>query len=82
VLALLVVRIVTYVQRSDRMTKDEAIEWAGGKVIDLAAKLGITHGAVSKWESVPIRHQYRLERMSRGKLRVDQEERDFVEGRK
>ena len=57
------------------MTKDEAIEWAGGTVA-LAEKLGITHGAVSQWSAVPMVHQYRIERMSRGQLVVDKDERD------
>ena len=56
------------------MTKDDAIMWAGGKVIDLAAKLGLTHGAVSKWEDVPIKHQYRLVVLSDGKLKLDASE--------
>jgi hypothetical protein len=64
------------------MTKDEAIEWAGGKAIDLAAKLGITHGAVSHWDTVPIKRQYQLARLSKGKLKVDDEELQLVNGGK
>jgi len=64
------------------MTKDEAIEWAGGRAIDLAAKLGITHGAVSHWDKIPIKQQYRLHRMSKGKLKVDDDEIEFVNGDK
>ena len=56
------------------MTKQEAIDWAGGKLIDLAAKLGVTHGAISKWQSVPMVHQYRLVKMSRGILKLDEDE--------
>lgn len=56
------------------MTKDEAIKWAGGKVIDLAAKLGITHSAVCHWEKVPPAHQHRLVAMSGGKLKLDADE--------
>ena len=57
------------------MTKDEAIKWAGGKVIDLAAKLRITHSAVCHWEHVPMVHQYRLVALSGGKLKLDAEEK-------
>lgn len=53
------------------MTKDEAIEWAGGLAIHLAAKLGITHGAISHWETIPLKRQYQLARLSKGKLKVD-----------
>jgi hypothetical protein len=60
------------------MTKDEAIEWAGGRAIDLAAKLGITHGAVSHWVVIPVKQQYRLAGMSNGKLKVDEDEMAFV----
>lgn len=73
------------------MTKDEAIEWATfgtvgtgrqGKAIDLAAKLGITHGAISHWDTVPLKQQYRLAAMSRNKLKVDEEERAFVQDKR
>lgn len=56
------------------MTKDEAIKWAGGKVIDLAAKLQITHSAVCHWERIPMVHQYRLAILSDGKLKLDASE--------
>jgi hypothetical protein len=61
------------------MTKEEAIEWAGGRVIDLAAKLGITHGAISQWDTVPLKQQYRLAAISKGKLTVDEDESAFVQ---
>lgn len=64
------------------MTKDEAIEWAGGKAILLAARLGITHGAISHWDKVPLKQQYRLARLSKGKLKVDDVELDAAHGRK
>lgn len=70
------------------MTKDEAIEWAGrkrgrnpgaGRVLDLAAVLGITHGAVSQWgDAIPIAQQYRLAALSRGRLKVDDEKLEEV----
>jgi DNA-binding transcriptional regulator Cro len=56
------------------MTKDEAIEWAGGKVIDLAAKLQLTHSAICHWERIPMVHQYRLVKLSKGKLKLDDDE--------
>lgn len=60
------------------MTKDEAIKWAGGKVIDLAAKLGIGHSAISQWERVPMLWQYRIEALSGGELTVDRAEQKRV----
>lgn len=65
------------------MTKQEAIDWAGGLTILLAAKLGITHGAISKWtNTVPMKQQYRLAAMSGGKLKIDEAEVAFVKGKK
>ena len=52
------------------MTKDEAIEWAGG-VNALGRQLGISGSAVAQWDEVPELQQYRLWRMSAGKLTID-----------
>lgn len=54
------------------MKKQEALDWAGG-VMALAEKLGITPGAVSQWTEVPGLQQYRLWKLSAGKLQVDKE---------
>jgi transcriptional regulator with XRE-family HTH domain len=54
------------------MTYDEAIAWAGGKQADLAAKLGLTQGAVSQWRrKLPDYMQFRIEVCSGGALKVD-----------
>jgi len=52
------------------MTKQEAIEWAGGVVL-LSKLLNITHGAVSQWEEVPKDKQHDLIQLSGGKLELD-----------
>ena len=53
------------------MTKEEAVEWAGGTVVLLAEKLGITPGAISQWDEVPEKQQYRLWQLSAGRLEID-----------
>ena len=50
------------------MTKQEAIDWAGGLAKDLAERLGISESAVSQWDEVPELQQYRLVILSNGKL--------------
>lgn len=52
------------------MTKQDAIDWAGG-VMSLAACLKITGGAVSQWDEIPELQQHKLALLSRGKLKVD-----------
>lgn len=52
------------------MTKEEAIQWAGGHT-DLAERLGITSSAVSQWTEVPELQQYRLHTLSAGHLPID-----------
>lgn len=54
------------------MTKQQAIDWAGG-VTALAECLKITAGAVSQWTEVPKDKQYDLERLSAGKLKLSAE---------
>jgi len=54
------------------MTKQEAIDWAGGTTA-LADALKITAGAVSQWTEVPKDKQYDLERLSGGKLKLSKE---------
>lgn len=53
------------------MTKQEALDWAGG-VVQLAVKLGITPGAVSQWTEVPELQQHKLWQLSAGRLVIDQ----------
>lgn len=36
------------------MTKQEAIEWAGGSASQLAERLGITRQAISQWDDEAI----------------------------
>ncbi|QJQ93941.1 MULTISPECIES: Cro/CI family transcriptional regulator [Halomonadaceae] len=54
------------------MTTSEAIKHYGGKKIELARALGLSPSAITQWgESVPILRQYELERLTKGKLKVD-----------
>ena len=55
------------------MTKQEALDWAGGTVA-LAEKLGITPGAVSHWDEetgIPELQQHKLWKLSAGTLKMD-----------
>ena len=52
------------------MTKQQALEWAGGTVA-LAERLGISPSAVSQWEEVPELQQHRLWKISAGALTID-----------
>lgn len=52
------------------MTTSDAIKHFGKK-IDLARALGLSPSAITQWgETVPIRRQYELERLTEGKLKV------------
>lgn len=54
------------------MTTSDAIKHFGKK-IDLARALGLSPSAITQWgETVPIRRQYELERLTEGKLKVTQ----------
>lgn len=55
------------------MTKQEAIEWAGGTQQALADKLDISAPAVSQWDAVPELQQYKLHHLSAGHLKIDPE---------
>jgi hypothetical protein len=54
------------------MTYEEALHWAGGTQVRLAAVLGITQPSVSVWHGIiPPQYQYELEVLSEGALRAD-----------
>ena len=53
------------------MTKDEALQWAGG-VVALAERLRVTPSAVSQWIEVPELQQHKLRALSRGRLKIDE----------
>lgn len=54
------------------MTKNQAIKWAGGTQVKLAAKLGINQGSVSAWaEYPPPLQQLRIEVLSKGLLKAE-----------
>jgi transcriptional repressor of cell division inhibition gene dicB len=60
------------------MTKEEAINWAGG-VLELAQRLGITGPAVSQWDVIPPLRQYQLWTLSAGTLKLDEDLRKETE---
>ncbi|MCL7941193.1 Cro/CI family transcriptional regulator [Halomonas sp. ATCH28] len=54
------------------MKTQDAIEYYGGKKIDLAKALGISPSAVTMWgDKVPLLRQYQLERLTKGRLKAD-----------
>ena len=55
------------------MDKKTAVEYYGSATA-LARALGVTDGAVSQWEAVPILRQYQLEVLTQGKLRAERPE--------
>ena len=55
------------------MTLQEALRWAGGRNIDLAAQLGVSGQVVANWVArgeIPPLPQWELEYVSCGKLRA------------
>jgi DNA-binding transcriptional regulator YdaS (Cro superfamily) len=56
---------------------DKLREWLSGergRVVELAAACGITHGAVSQWQNVPLNHLRMVEHITgipREELRPD-----------
>ncbi|MDV6318772.1 MULTISPECIES: Cro/CI family transcriptional regulator [Chromohalobacter] len=53
------------------MKTSDAIEYFGGKKIELARALGLSPSAITQWgDSVPVRRQYELERLTKGDLKV------------
>jgi len=53
------------------MTKQQAIDWAGGSVSDLAQLLKVTTQAIYDWETVPRGRQFELVHLSDGFLSID-----------
>ncbi|WP_456267678.1 Cro/CI family transcriptional regulator [Kushneria sp. AK178] len=54
------------------MTLDEAINYYGGRKIDLAKALGISASAITLWgESIPMLRQFQIESLTRGRLKAD-----------
>jgi len=52
---------------------DEVIEWAGGRQVDLARRVGVSKEAVSAWVDrggLPPLRAIQVEQMSSGKLRA------------
>ena len=51
------------------MTKSEALTLLDCTVTQLAAKLGITHNAISQWpeERIPLAREYQIRDLSKGK---------------
>lgn len=67
-----------YGANNRRMTKHDAIAWAGGTQALLAEKLGVTQGSVSLWgDRIPPLRQLQLERLSGGELKAGPECDDF-----
>ena len=60
------------------MTYKELLEYCGGTQTKMAAFLGCSQGAISRWGKdrtfprVPVKWQLIAEKMSAGKLRTDQ----------
>ncbi|MGE6418005.1 Cro/CI family transcriptional regulator [Alteromonas macleodii] len=56
------------------MNKEDAVEHFGG-VTKLAEALGLSKGAVSQWgETIPLLRAYQLEKITGGKLKVEEVE--------
>lgn len=56
------------------MNKEDAVEHFGG-VTKLAEALGLSKGAVSQWgETIPLLRAYQIEKLTGGKLRVEEPE--------
>lgn len=56
------------------MTFDQALAWAGGTQVALAAKLGVYQSAVSRWKrTIPPHYQFQIQVLSGGALTVDPE---------
>ncbi len=55
------------------MKTSDAISFFGNKT-NLANALGVTHSAICQWgEEVPPRRAYQIERISKGKLKFDEQ---------
>ena len=54
------------------MTKSEALTLLDCTVTQLAAKLGITHNAISQWpeERIPLVREYQIRDLSKGKKHI------------
>lgn len=55
------------------MNKKEAVGYYGSAHA-LARALGVTDGAVSQWETIPILRQFQLEVLTQGKLMAERPE--------
>ena len=54
------------------MTTEEAVRFFDGKPSRLAEALHISPAAVSQWgDKIPMRRQYEIERLTKGKLKAD-----------
>lgn len=55
------------------MTKAEALKWAGGRTIDLARKLRISHAAVSKWpdDQIPRLREFEIREIQKQEQTAD-----------
>ena len=55
------------------MTKSEALTLLDCTVTQLAAKLGITHNAISQWpeERIPLVREYQIRDLSKGKKPIN-----------
>lgn len=53
------------------MKTADAIQFFGGKKIDLAKAIGVSPSAITQWgDDVPVLRQYQIERLSKGKLKA------------
>jgi len=54
------------------MTTQDAIDYYGGKKIDIAKALRISPAAVTMWgDKIPLLRQYQLEKLTNGKLKAE-----------
>lgn len=63
------------------MTLEEAIEYFGSGY-NLTKQLGVSRQCFTRWNAtkkIPLIHQYRIEKITGGKLTVDEELVDYVE---
>lgn len=53
------------------MTTQEAVNYFGGRKIDLARALGIRPSAVTMWgNEIPLLRQYQIEHLTKGALKA------------